>query len=114
MDTQKPAEQGSIEQNLTPYFELAGEDVVMVIVDRAPRKVLSRVLKSLDHYTKALRLIGVDEEMGALRCVAAEEEMVVAIFEWLKLKAASMPEHGDFIKKYKNHYVKLAFSPVLV
>jgi len=25
-----------------------------------------------------------------------------------------MPEHGDFIKKYKNHHAKLAFSPVLV
>jgi len=73
MDSQKPAEQGSIEQDLAPFFELAGEDVMALIVDRAPRKVRSRVLKSLDHYTKARRLVGIDEEMGALRCIAAEE-----------------------------------------
>ncbi|MBK8211422.1 MAG: hypothetical protein IPK78_17205 [Rhodospirillales bacterium] len=50
----------------------------------APRKIASRVGKALDHYTKAHRLVGVDEEMGAIRCIAAEEELVVAIFEWLK------------------------------
>lgn len=51
--------------------------------------------------------------MGAIRCIAAEEELVVALFEWLKLNADAVPEHGDFIKRYKNHRVKLAFYPVL-
>lgn len=51
--------------------------------------------------------------MGALRLIAAEEELVVAIFEWLKLNASKMPEHDDFIKKYKNHRTKLSFHPVL-
>mgnify|MGYP007070489127 CR=1 FL=1 len=51
--------------------------------------------------------------MGAIRLIAAEEELVVAIFEWLKLNTAAMPEHRDFIGKHKNHRVKLAFYPVL-
>lgn len=114
MDTEQAANQGSIEQDLSPFRDLAGDDVATLIVERAPRKVMSRVLKALDHYTKAHRLMGVDDEMGAVRCIAAEEELVVGIFEFLKLQAALMPEHGDFIKKYKNHYVKLAFSPVLM
>jgi hypothetical protein len=31
----------------------------------------------------------------------------------LKLNATNMLRHEDFIKRYKNHYVKLAFYPVL-
>jgi hypothetical protein len=96
-----------------PFADLVGTDVIDLILELAPRKVGSRVGKALDHYTKALRLIGVDDEMGAIRCIAAEEELVVAIFEWLKLNAAKVPEHQDFIRRYKNHYVKLAFYPVL-
>jgi len=57
--------------------------------------------------------VGVDDEMGAIRCIAAEEELVVALFEWLKLNTAKVPNHEDFIRKFKNHYVKLAFYPVL-
>jgi len=51
--------------------------------------------------------------MGVIRLIAAEEELVVAIFEWLKLNAVHMPHHKDFIGMYKNHVVKLAFYPVL-
>lgn len=95
------------------FDRLVGDDVIALIFKLAPRKVASRVQNALDHHTKALRLVGVDDEMGAIRCIAAEEELVVAIFEWLKLSAAKMPEHRDFIGKYKNHRVKLAFYPVL-
>jgi len=106
-----PDESGAI--RIAPFAELAGEEIVGLIFEVAPRKVAARVGKALDHYTKALRLRGIDDEMGAIRLIAAEEELVVAIFEWLKLNAAAMPEHRDFIGKHKNHRVKLAFHPVL-
>jgi hypothetical protein len=67
----------------------------------------------MDHFVKAQKLRGVDDEMGVIRCIAAEEELVVAIFEWLKLNSDRLPSHGDFIGKYKNHRVKLAFYSVL-
>jgi hypothetical protein len=96
-----------------PFNALVGKDIFELIIDRAPTKVRTRVAKSLEHYTKAARLVGVDDEMGAIRLIAAEEELVVAIFEWLKLNAEHMPQHKDFIGMYKNHVVKLAFHPVL-
>lgn len=99
--------------NLTPFNELAGADIVALIIEKAPSKVRWRVLKALDHYTRAMRLDGVDEEMGAIRLIAAEEELVVAIFEWLKLNEKDYPEHRDFVRKFKNHQVKLSFYPVL-
>ena len=96
-----------------PFADLVGQEIIDLVLQIAPTKVSSRVGKALDHYTKALRLVGVDDEMGAIRCIAAEEELVVAIFEWLKLNSDKVPEHKDFIGKYKNHRVKLAFYPVL-
>jgi hypothetical protein len=96
-----------------PFADIAGEDVVSFIFEHAPRKVNARVARALDHYTKASALVGVDEEMGAIRLIAAEEELVVAIFEWLKLKEEQFPENKDFVRKFKNHVVKLAFYPVL-
>lgn len=95
-----------------PFNELVGKDIFELIIDLAPTKVRTRVAKSLEHYTKAARLVGVDDEMGVIRLIAAEEELVVAIFEWLKLNAVHMPHHKDFIGMYKNHVVKLAFYPV--
>lgn len=96
-----------------PFGDLIGQPFVDYIFEQAPRKVASRVGKALDHYTKALKLRGVDDEMGAIRCIAAEEELVVAIFEWFKLNVVAVPEHRDFIRRFKNHGVKLAFAPVL-
>jgi hypothetical protein len=114
-EPEPPAEpdQGEMVNDISPFSALVGHDVAVLIVELAPRKVASRVAKALDHYTKARRLVGVDEEMGAIRCIAAEEELVVSIFEWLKLNFQKVPEHSDFIRKYKNHHVKLAFYPVL-
>lgn len=99
--------------SLEPFSSLVSEQIVEFVFEAAPRKVRSRVGKALDHYSKALKLKGFDDEMGAIRCIAAEEELVVAIFEWLKLNVDAMPEHRDFIGKSKNHRVKLAFHPVL-
>lgn len=67
----------------------------------------------MDHVEKAILLNGIDEEMGAIRLIAAEEELVVAIFEWLKINANKMPEHRGLARAYKNHQVKLMFYPVL-
>ncbi|TFZ08931.1 hypothetical protein [Ramlibacter humi] len=92
---------------------LVGEDVVVAILSSAPLKVQTRVAKAAHHLQKAIRLEGFDEEMGVIRLIAAEEELVVAIFELLKLNADHFPEHRDFVSKKKNHLVKLAFTPVL-
>lgn len=101
------------EIDITPFSEIAGEDVVSFVFEHAPRKITTRVAKALEHYTRARMLIDVDEEMGAIRLIAAEEELVVAIFEWLKIKEDKFPEHRDFVRKFKNHVVKLAFYPTL-
>lgn len=101
------------EDVLRPFAELIGREFIEFLFDTAPRKVVSRIVKSMDHYVKAQKLGGIDDEMGVIRCIAAEEELVVAIFEWLKLNSDRLPGHSDFIGKYKNHRVKLAFYPVL-
>lgn len=96
------------------YFkEISGAPVIELIAKLAPTKVMTRVIKAEEHATKAIKLIGLDEEMGYMRLVAAEEELVVAIFEQLKLSDKGIPEHKDFVRKFKNHYVKLTFLPVL-
>lgn len=99
--------------DISPFAEIAGEDIVYFIFGHAPQKVTTRVAKALEHYTRAGKLVDVDEEMGAIRLIAAEEELVVAIFEWLKLNDDHFPEHKDFVQKFKNHVVKLAFYPTL-
>lgn len=101
------------ELDLTAISDLVGTDLINLLFEKAPRKVASRIGKAIDHYNKALLLSGVDDEMGAIRLIAAEEELVVAIFEWLKLKGDQFPEHRDFVRRFKNHQVKLAFYPVL-
>ncbi len=95
------------------FAKIVGKEIFEFIREKSPLKVRSRVNKSHDHYQKALKLKGHDEEMAAIRLIAAEEELVVAIFELLKLKSEKVPAHADFIKKFKNHRVKLAFYPVL-
>jgi hypothetical protein len=107
------ADVAPVELDPAPFEALVGKDVFRLTQHLAPTKILSRIHKALDHYTKAQRLAGVDDEMGAIRCIAAEEELVVAIFEWLKLNTDKVPEHRDFIGRSKNHRVKLAFLPVI-
>ena len=99
--------------DVAPFEKIVGKDVVSFIFENAPRKVHTRVAKALEHFTRASKLIDIDEEMGAIRLIAAEEELVVAIFEWLKLNEERFPEHRDFVRKFKNHVVKLSFYPTL-
>ena len=101
------------ELDLSAISDLVGTDLINLLFEKAPRKVASRIGKAIDHYNKALLLCGVDDEMGTIRLIAAEEELVVAIFEWLKLRADQFPEHRDFVRRFKNHQVKLSFYPVL-
>lgn len=95
------------------FAELVGADIEAHLRRLAPAKVLSRVDKAEHHFVRALALAGIDDEMGAIRLIAAEEELVVAIFELVKLRSDRMPEHRDFVRRFRNHYVKLAFYPVL-
>jgi len=95
------------------FAELIGQEFLDYIFETAPHKVGTRVGKALDHFYKGVPLEGIDDEMGAIRLIAAEEELVIAIFEWLKLNTDKVPEHNGFIKRYKDHRVKLAFYPVL-
>lgn len=106
-----PAQQAELD--VSAIAEVAGKDLIDLLFEKAPRKVVSRIEKAIEHYNKALRLVDVDDEMGAIRLIASEEELVVAIFEWLKLKSDQFPEHEDFVRRFKNHQVKLAFYPVL-
>lgn len=105
-----------METNFTPeYFNsLVGQDVIDMIIEKAPTKVKWRVIKAADHIHKAHKIKDIDMEMFSIRLIAAEEELVVAIFEWLKLNTDKMPEHKDLVGKFKNHQVKLMFSPVLL
>lgn len=110
---QRNVKTSSIILDTESFDRLVGADIVQLIFEEAPTKVKTRVGKSLDHYIKAMRLTGIDEEMGAIRLIAAEEELVVAIFELLKINSAHLPEHEDFVKKFRDHQVKLFFYPVL-
>lgn len=105
--------EAELEITTDPFNELIGEDFCTLLLDIAPTKVRSRILKALNHYNKAGKLKGIDDEMGAIRLIAGEEELVVAIFEWIKLNENDYPEHRDFVRKFKNHTVKLSFYPVL-
>jgi hypothetical protein len=99
--------------DIAPFTALVGEDIISFLLENAPRKVATRVCKAIEHFVGADKLAGIDEEMGVIRLIAGEEELVVAIFEWLKLNDKIFPEHKDFVGKFKNHIVKLAFYPVL-
>ena len=101
------------EVDIDPFCDLIGKDVAQFIFAQSPRKVRNRVSRALEHYVRSEKLIGIDEEMGAIRLIAGEEELVVAIFECLKLRGDLFPEHKDFVRKFKNHVVKLSFYPVL-
>lgn len=94
------------------FRDLIGTDLIEILL-AADDPIRFRVLKTADHYAKAKKLIGVDDEMGAIRLIAAEEELVVSIFEALKANSDGFPEHADFVKHFKKHPVKLSFYPVL-
>ncbi|TAL59410.1 MAG: hypothetical protein EPN84_11305 [Legionella sp.] len=92
------------------WGKLIPEDLNNFILSSAPTKVKSRYLKAREHYNKSIKLIGFDDEMAFIRLVASEEEIVVGIFEQLKIKKFGRIR---FTSNFKNHYVKIALAPVL-
>ena len=38
--------------DVSPFAEIAGEDVISFIFEHAPQKVTTRVAKALDHYKR--------------------------------------------------------------
>jgi hypothetical protein len=70
------------EIDVTLFEDLVGEEVIRFILAHAPRKVAARFEKALDHFNKAVKLDGLDDEMGAIRLIAAEEELVAAILRF--------------------------------
>ncbi|HCD9515738.1 TPA: hypothetical protein NGI80_000187 [Legionella pneumophila] len=92
------------------WDKLIPSDLNTLILGLAPTKVRNRYLKAMDHYKKSLKLIGLDDEMAFIRFVASEEEIVVAIFEQLKLKKFSKI---NFTTRFKNHCIKISLAPVI-
>ncbi|MGH7020859.1 MAG: hypothetical protein ACREEY_13305 [Brevundimonas sp.] len=99
--------------SLTALSELTGAPFFDLIMAKAPKVVTYRIAKAADHYNKAVLLRGADEEMGAIRLIAAEEELVIAIFKWLEQNPDDYPDVSLLLKKFKEHRVKLAFYPTL-
>lgn len=100
--------------DLKPLAALTTAPLFDLITELAPDTVQSRLAKAGDHYNKARALIGVDDEMGAIRLIAAEEELVVAIFRCVELTPDDYPGAEAILRHYKQHRIKLAFLPVLV
>lgn len=99
--------------DLNALRELAGADFFDIIMERSPDVVIWRIAKAADHYNRARRLGGVDEEMAAIRLIAAEEELVVATFKWLECNPGDYPDAALMLRRFKDHRVKLSFYPVL-
>lgn len=93
------------------WSKLIPNDLDNLILNCAPTKVKHRYIKAKYHYEKALKIANIDPEMSIIRLVAAEEELVVGIFEILKIKKIN---NIEFVKKFKNHQVKISFAPILV
>ncbi len=101
-------------ETVADFADLIGGELDDYIRRSAPLNVYTRVENASEHYTKAQKLDRLDDEMGVIRLIAAEEELVVAIFEALKAHDDQLPKHRDFVRKYKDHRVKQAFYPVLL
>lgn len=79
----------------------------------APTKVRARVSNAMIHYDMARKLDGIDDAMGLIRVIAAEEELVVAIFELIKLNPKLIDGARRITNKHKNHVVKSILPVVL-
>lgn len=95
------------------FDALVGDEFVMHILKHADPRVMYRFTRAADHYTKAVKLFGVDDEMAAMRLIAAEEELVVAIIRHVTLKADVFPDTGPILRRFDDHRVKQAFGPTL-
>ena len=92
--------------------ELVGQSLVNMLFLKAPTTVLRSIRKAIDNFNRAKLLVGVDDEMGAIRLIAAEEELTAAIFKLLALNIGLLPEHKDFVNQFKNNGVTLSYYAV--
>lgn len=83
------------------------------ILKNASTKIKNRYIMATQHYEKAYLIKDLDPEMAIIRLIAAEEELVVAIFKILETLKHLGSQQLIFAKSSKNHQVKLAFSQVL-
>lgn len=97
----------------TLFDKLVGEEFVVHVLDHADERVKYRLLRAADHYNKAIKLFGLDDEMAMIRLIAAEEELVVAIIRHVTLKADVFPDTGKIFNRFDDHRVKQAFIPTL-
>lgn len=92
------------------WDQLIPSDLNNFILRLAPTKIKSRYIKAREHYNKSIKLIDFDDEMAFIRFVASEEEIVVGIFEQLKIQKFC---NIRFTSNFKNHAVKISLAPVL-
>ena len=91
------------------FQALVGEDILKLIYKRAPRKVYGRVGSALRHFVKAHALSGIDEEMAAIRLIAAEEELVdAATAAWSAMR--DHPGVPDFVRTAVDGHVGRALA----
>lgn len=89
------------------------QDVWEFVKSNATTSVMSRLESCYRHYTKALVIKDIDPEMSAIRLIAAEEELAVAVFDIIKRNKDSFVDCKHITKKFKNHFVKQLFSPTV-
>ncbi|WP_347332016.1 hypothetical protein [Marinimicrobium locisalis] len=89
------------------------QDVWEFVKSNATTSVMSRIESCYRHFTKALVIKDIDPEMSAIRLIAAEEELTVAVFDIIKRNEDSFVECKHITKKFRNHYVKQLFSPTV-
>lgn len=95
------------------WNEHINQDVWAFVNNNATTSVRSRLESCYRHYTKALIIKDIDPEMSAIRLVAAEEELAVAVFDIIKRNEDSFIDCKHITKKFKNHFVKQLFSPAV-
>ncbi len=95
------------------WDESINQDIWDFVHKNATTSVRSRVENCYLHYTKALVIKSIDPEMSAIRLVAAEEELAVAVFDIIKRNEDSFIDCKHITQKFRNHFVKQLFSPTV-
>lgn len=95
------------------WAENINSEVWSFVSRNAVTSVTSRIENCYRHYTKALIIKDIDPEMAAIRLIAAEEELAVAVFDIIKRNEDKFIDCKHITKKFKNHFVKLLFSPAV-
>ncbi len=95
------------------WDEHINQDIWAFVNNNATTSVRSRLESCYRHFIKALVIKDIDSEMSAIRLIAAEEELAVAVFDIIKRNEDSFIDCKHITKKFKNHFVKQLFSPTV-